>query len=142
MGQDVERTVLRMAWSEKPMRDDQAVDAIVSDSDAPKGAAPAAEPAARPAVRLPLAVKLGCVLVILLALSGFATQLMRYNEIRSQTERIREEITEYELKIARMRYLVGAPLDPTYIQETAREKLGLAYPDEVVYYNDLGTPEK
>ena len=96
----------------------------------------------RKAIRLSWPVKIACAAVILLALSGFATQLMRYNAIRAKTEAVRKEISAYELQIARMQYLIGAPLDENYIRQTAREKLGLHYPDEILYYNDLHDPQK
>ena len=42
-----------------------------------------------------------------------------------------------EEKIEEMRYRLESPLDDEYVARVAREKLGLCYPDEIIYYNDL-----
>ena len=36
-----------------------------------------------------------------------------------------------------LRYLVEMPLDDNYKIRIAREKLGMCFPDEIIYYTDL-----
>ena len=65
----------------------------------------------------------------------FLWSLMKYNKIiedkkndEAYIERLNEEIEE-------LRYLVDAPLDDAYKIKIAREKLGMCFPDEIIFYS-------
>ena len=58
-----------------------------------------------------------------------------------------KEALEYDkdrltVEIEELKYLIDCPVDREYIVRVAREKLGLALPDEIVYYNDYNDPKK
>ena len=91
----------------------------------------------RDAPRMPLLFK--CVFIIMLTLSlvFFATKLVEYNRLRQETEKLNEEIKDHEENAAELRYLVDSPVDDAYIIRMAREKLGLVFPDEEIFYNNL-----
>ena len=40
-------------------------------------------------------------------------------------------------EIQRLEYMVDAPLDDEFKIRIAREKLGMCFPDEIIYYTDL-----
>ena len=83
-----------------------------------------------------------CLLVVVLVLSMtfFLTYLMRTNQLRQETENLNEEISKVEDDVDELRYLIDSPVDDAYIIRVAREKLGLVFPEEEVFYNDF-TPK-
>lgn len=82
-----------------------------------------------------------CLLIFVLALSltYFATYLMKTNQLREETDRINDQITEREENVELLRYLIDSPVDDAYIIRIARERLNLVFPDEKIFYNDLTT---
>ena len=82
-------------------------------------------------------VRVFLVLLFIFAVVFFLWSLMRYNEIMDQKEendaRIEQMIEDNE----RLRYLVEAPLDDAYKIRIAREKLGMCFPDEIVFYTEM-----
>ena len=78
-------------------------------------------------------------ILVVVSLVVFASSLMRYNaledEKQEQIERLealgmeKERIAEME-KLKKENYF-------EYVVRTAKEKLGLHFPDEEIYYNDL-----
>ena len=60
---------------------------------------------------------------------------------KSQTMEEKEEKEEYIIQlnddIDRLEYLVEAPLDDAYKIRVAREKLGMCFPDEIVFYTEI-----
>ena len=80
--------------------------------------------------------------VLLFAIAFFATYLMKTNQLRQETEHIKAEITEREEHAAELRYLIDSPVDDAYIIRVAREKLGLVFPDEEVFYDGTVPSDK
>ena len=67
----------------------------------------------------------------------FVWSLMKYNKImedkkedEAYVEQLRDEIEELE-------YLLDAPLDDAFKIRVAREKLGMCFPDEIIFYTEL-----
>lgn len=75
--------------------------------------------------------------LLLLSLIVSAINIMQYNQKKQEAEKLAAEKAILEEKIGEMRYRLDSPLDDDYIARVAREKLGLCYPDEIIYYNDL-----
>ncbi|MBQ8388269.1 MAG: septum formation initiator family protein [Clostridia bacterium] len=75
--------------------------------------------------------------LLLLSLIVSAINIMQYNQKKQEAEKLAAEKAILEEKIDEMRYRLDSPLDDDYIARVAREKLGLCYPDEIIYYNDL-----
>ena len=78
------------------------------------------------------------VIAVMLLLSAIvsAINLMQYNQKMSEAEKLEAEKAILEEKIEEMRYRLDSPLDDDYIARIAREKLGLCYPDEIIFYGD------
>ena len=77
------------------------------------------------------------VLLFVFSVVFFVWSLMRYNKImedkredEAYVEQLRDEIEELE-------YLVEAPLDDAYKIRVAREKLGMCFPDEIIFHTEL-----
>lgn len=78
-------------------------------------------------------VALACVLVASLIIS--VTSIMRHNELEAQKQELQAEIERYEEENRELEHLINAPVDDDYIARMARERLGLHFPGEDVYYS-------
>ena len=74
--------------------------------------------------------------ILLLSAIVSSINIMRYNQKMSEAEKLSAEKEILEEKIEEMRYRLDSPLDDDYIARIAREKLGLCYPDEIIFYGD------
>lgn len=78
-------------------------------------------------------------LVVLLVASIviFSVSFMRYTELQKRKAALEVKVAEIEHEIDELQYLIGVPKDSyEYMVRMAKEKLGLYYPDETIYYND------
>ena len=82
-----------------------------------------------------LRIALGVVVIVSLVIS--ISSVMRFNELEEQKAALEAQIQEKDKEIGELRYLVDAPMDDKYIARIAQERLGLEFPDEKQYYNDL-----
>ena len=76
------------------------------------------------------------ILLFIFSIVFFLWSLMKYNKImedkkedEAYVEHLRDEIEELE-------YLLDAPLDNVYKIRIAREKLGMCFPDEIIFYTE------
>ena len=76
-------------------------------------------------------------LLLIFAVAFFMWSIMRYNEIMKDKEEKAEYILQLKDDIDRLEYLVDAPLDDAYQIRVAREKLGMCFPDEIIYHTEL-----
>ena len=76
-------------------------------------------------------------LLLIFAVAFFMWSIMRYNEIMKDKEEKAEYILQLKDDIDRLEYLVDAPLDDAYKIRIAREKLGMCFPDEIIYHTEL-----
>lgn len=84
----------------------------------------------RAAFRIFLIVLLTSAIVI------FAASYVRYTELKKREAVLQNELEQIELEIDELQYLIGVPKDDyEYMVRVAKEKLGLYYPDETIYYN-------
>jgi cell division protein FtsB len=84
-----------------------------------------------------LAVNLFLVLLFVFALIFFVWSLMKYNKMMEDKKEDEAYIAQLNDEIEKMRYLVDAPLDDAYKIKIAREKLGMCFPDEIIFYTEL-----
>jgi cell division protein FtsB len=82
-------------------------------------------------------IKAFIALLFVFSVVFFIWSVMQYNktmedkaEKEAYIEQLKEEIEELE-------YLVEMPLDDDYKIRIAREKLGMCFPDEIIFYTDL-----
>lgn len=62
--------------------------------------------------------------------------IMKYNKIREEQEEKDQYISRLNEEIDRLEYLVDMPLDDGYKIRIARERLGMCFPDEIIYYTN------
>ena len=76
-------------------------------------------------------------LLLLFSIAYFIFSVMKYNDIM-ETKREKEEyVREISQKIDKLQYLIDAPLDDEYKIRIAREKLGMCFPDEIIFHTDF-----
>ena len=66
----------------------------------------------------------------------FLWSLMRYNEAMEKKEEKEAYVTELKNEIQRLEYMLDAPLDDEFKIRIAREKLGMCFPDEIIFYGN------
>lgn len=91
----------------------------------------------RPSPTASLFLRIFLVVLVGLTVTILATRIMEYNRLKAEASQLQLQIAEKQESVDRLQYLVDAPVDREYIIRVAREKLGLNFPDEIVYYNNL-----
>lgn len=76
------------------------------------------------------------IFLLIFALVYFLWSLMQYNEAMKETAEKDEYIAELKDEIQRLEYMVDAPLDDEFKIRVAREKLGMCFPDEIIFYGE------
>ena len=81
---------------------------------------------------------IGAFLVFLLvfALVYFLWSLMQYNEAMEKKAEKQEYVEKLRDDIQKLEYMVEAPLDDEFKIRIAREKLGMCFPDEIIFYGE------
>ncbi len=75
------------------------------------------------------------VLLLLVSVTIAVLNLMRLNQIRNEAVKLALEKEELQYRVDELNYRLHSPIDDDYIERVAREKLGLYFPDEIVYFN-------
>ena len=75
-------------------------------------------------------------LLLVFSIVYFLWSLMQYNEAMDEREENEEYIADLKDDIQRLEYMVKAPLDDEFKIRIAREKLGMCFPDEIIYYGE------
>ena len=82
-------------------------------------------------------IRIFLALLMLFSVAFFLWSIMKYNEIMEEKEEKEAYIVELNDDIDRLEYLVDAPLDDEYKIRVAREKLGMCFPDEIIFHTEL-----
>lgn len=82
-------------------------------------------------------IRLLLVLMLLFSLVCFLWSIMRYNEINKEKEKKEKYLTELSEEVDKLEYLANAPLDDAYKIRLARERLGMCFPDEIIFHTEL-----
>lgn len=82
-------------------------------------------------------IRIFLILLLVFAVVFFLWSVMRYNELKRQMQQKQEYILKLNDNIDRLEYLVDAPLDDAFKIRIAREKLGMCFPDEIIYHTEL-----
>ena len=80
-------------------------------------------------------VALASLLVASLIIS--ISNVMRSNQLRAQAEEMKAEYDKLKEENRKLQYFLNKEVDEDYIIEYARDVLGMYFPDEDVYYNDV-----
>ena len=65
------------------------------------------------------------------------SNVMRANQLRSQAEELQAEYDKLKEENRKLQYFLNKEVDEDYIIEYARDVLGMYFPDEDIYYNDV-----
>ena len=82
-------------------------------------------------------IRVFLLLLLIFSVAFFLWSIMRYNEIMEDKEEREEYKGRLSDDIDRLEYLVDAPLDDAFKIRIAREKLGMCFPDEIIYHTEL-----
>ncbi len=77
------------------------------------------------------------ILLLVFSVVFFLWSLMKYNKIMEDKKEDEAYIEQLNDEIERLEYLVDAPLDDAYKIRIAREKLGMCFPDEIVFHSQV-----
>ena len=80
-------------------------------------------------------VALASLLVAALVIS--ISNVMRANQLRAPAEELQAEYDKLKEENRKLQYFLNKEVDEDYIIEYARDVLGMYFPDEDVYYNDV-----
>ena len=61
---------------------------------------------------------------------------MNYNKVMEEAKQREQKIEKLTDEIEQLEYLIDAPLDEDFKIRIAREKLGMCFPDEIIYFAD------
>lgn len=76
------------------------------------------------------------VFLLIFALVYFLWSLMQYNDAMEEKAEREEYVSKLKDDIQRLEYMVDAPLDDEFKIRVAREKLGMCFPDEIIFYGE------
>ncbi len=82
-------------------------------------------------------IRLFLIFLFVFAVSFFLWSMMKYNKIMEDKEKNQAYIAQLTDELEELRYLVDAPLDDAYKIRVAREKLGMCFPDEIIFYTEV-----
>ena len=80
-------------------------------------------------------VRLSMLVLLVFFLVTFVTLRLKQNELVSRAERLQVEIDQMNEHINELQAEISRPFDNEYVAEIAHEKLGLRYPQEIVFYS-------
>ena len=84
-----------------------------------------------------LVIRIFLAVLFLFAILFFMRSLMKYNKSMETKKEKEAYIEQLDDEVAQLRYLLDAPLDDEYKIRIAREKLGMCFPDEIVFHTDF-----
>ena len=76
------------------------------------------------------------ILLFVFAVVFFLRSLMKYNKVMEEAKQREQKIEKLTDEIEQLEYLIDAPLDEDFKIRIAREKLGMCFPDETIYFAD------
>jgi cell division protein FtsB len=74
--------------------------------------------------------------LLVFAIVYFLWSLMQYNDAMKTKEEKQAYVDSLKDEIQRLEYMVDAPLDDEFKIRIAREKLGMCFPDEIIFYGE------
>ena len=66
---------------------------------------------------------------------SFVMIRLKQNDLAAEADQLRQEIEQYTEYINELEAEIERPFDSEYVAEIAHEKLGLRFPQEIVFYS-------
>ncbi len=82
-------------------------------------------------------VRFFVIVVLIFSIIFFVWSVMKYNRMQDEKANKEEYVNQLSEKIDELEYLVDMPLDDEYKIRIAREKLGMCFADEIIFYTDV-----
>ena len=76
-------------------------------------------------------------ILLIFSVVFFVWSVMRYNRIQEQKEDKERYLAQLAQKVDELEYLVDMPIDDEYKIRIARERLGMCFADEIIFYTDI-----
>ena len=86
--------------------------------------------------KLNMIVRIFLGFLLVFAVVYFLWSLMQYNDAMKTKEEKQAYVESLRDEIQRLEYMVDAPLDDEFKIRIAREKLGMCFPDEIIFYGE------
>ena len=86
--------------------------------------------------RASVLIQVFLILLFVFAVVFFLRSLMNYNKVMEEAKQREQKIEKLTDEIEQLEYLIDAPLDEDFKIRIAREKLGMCFPDEIIYFAD------
>lgn len=80
-------------------------------------------------------VRVSILVFAVFCIVSFVVIRLRQNDYRAQAEELRQEIEQISEHINELQAELDRPFDSDYVAEVAHEKLGLRFPQEIVFYS-------
>lgn len=84
-----------------------------------------------------LSLKMAVACFVVFALLAVAAMQMKFNDVKDKHKELQQEIALLEESVNDLENQLALPFDDEYVEQVAREKLGLCYPDEVIIESNL-----
>ena len=83
---------------------------------------------------LTLLVRVLVGVLVVTSIGIFANSVMRYNALMEEQRALEEELSNYREMREELEELLNSEADYDYIVKIAKEKLGLYFPDEEIFF--------
>ena len=80
-------------------------------------------------------VRVSILAVVVFFVFSFVMVRLKQNDLAAEAERLRLEIERANETINELQAEIDRPFDSEYVAEIAHEKLGLRFPQEIVFYS-------
>jgi cell division protein FtsB len=82
--------------------------------------------------------RMAVLIFVVFFLVVFTGLRLKQNDLETKADELREEVDEMEEYISELQADIDRPFDDEYVAEIAHDKLGLRYPQEIIYYSGSG----
>ena len=83
-------------------------------------------------------VRLALFAVLIFFAYTFISLRLQNNDLSDRADALQEKIDEVNDQIAELEADLEAPFDDEYVEKVAHDKLGMRYPQEIIYYSEEG----
>lgn len=81
-------------------------------------------------------LRCGLIAIVVISLCTFVSGVMIYNANQEKIKELEQQIDDKQEQVDELKFLLDSPIDFDYIVRIAREKLGLHFPDEIIFHKD------
>ncbi len=83
-------------------------------------------------------VRIAVLVIVVFFAVVFVSLRLKNNELLKEADELRREIDAAQSEVDSLNSELTRPLDDEYIAEIAHERLGMRYPQEIVFYSGEG----